>query len=337
VSAAVPLERHEGAVLCLVEHDRGILDASLRALSLARALAESSEDDLLAAVVGPIEDAFLETLENYGVREVFVLSIEGLEDFAPVAWASALGSLALELGANGLLAAGTDRGNEVLAHIAALHNLPMEANCLSATRLSPTSVRLSRQRWAGSLIEESVLEGPPPLLTVAFDGVEATPRATNEPFARTEYRYQPNEGDLAVRAAEWRGRGGGVSLADARVVVGGGRGVGSEEGFAALDELAGLLGAAVGVSRVVTSLGWRPHVQQVGQTGTRISPELYLACGISGATQHLAGCRSAKRLITINTDSDAPILSRADYAIVGDITVVLPALTAAIKARKAKS
>ena len=265
------------------------------------------------------------------------MPIDGLEAYAPVAWASALGALAEDLGASAVVAAGSDRGNEVLAHVGAQRNLRMAANCLEAARLSTTSVRLSRQRWAGSLIEESILEGSPALLSVAFDGVEAVP--TNEPLpcARREYHYQPGDGDLAVRVSEWRSRGGGVSLADARVVVGGGRGVGSEEGFAALDELAGLLGAAVGVSRVVTSNGWRPHAQQVGQTGTRIAPELYLACGISGATQHLAGCRSAKRMVTINTDADAPILSRADYAIVGDLAVVLPAITAAVKARIAGS
>ena len=129
--------------------------------------------------------------------------------------------------------------------------------------------------------------------------------------------------------ASHRGR----ALADARVVVGGGRGVGGAEGFAALEELAGLLGGAVGVSRVVTSAGWRPHHQQVGQTGTKISPELYLACGISGATQHLAGCQSAKHVVAINTDADAPIISRADYAVIGDLNEVVPALVEALRAR----
>ncbi len=320
-------------MLCFVEHDGGILDTSLRALSLARALADSSEGVLSAAAVGPIEDSCLETLGEYGVNELFVLSLEGLEDYAPLAWARALGALSLELGATGLVAAGSDRGNEMLAHLGALHGLPMAANCLTATRLSSTSVRLSRQRWAGSLVEESTLEGPPPLLSVAYDGVEATPAATTLVCARREYRYEPSEDDLAVRVAEWRGRGGGVSLADARVVVGGGRGVGSEEGFAALDELAGLLGAAVGVSRVVTSLGWRSHAQQVGQTGTRISPELYLACGISGATQHLAGCRSAKHVVAINTDAEAPMITRADYAVIGDVNTILPALISALRER----
>ena len=128
-------------------------------------------------------------------------------------------------------------------------------------------------------------------------------------------------------------RSAGISLADARVVVGGGRGVGGPEGFAPIEELAELLGAAVGVSRVVTSLGWRSHNQQVGQTGTRISPDLYLACGISGAIQHLAGCQSAKHVVAINTDPDAPIISRADYAVIGDLSVIIPALVTAIRSR----
>jgi electron transfer flavoprotein alpha subunit len=116
--------------------------------------------------------------------------------------------------------------------------------------------------------------------------------------------------------------------------VGGGRGVGGPDGFGVLEELAGLLGGVVGVSRVVTSEGWRPHRQQVGQTGTRISPELYLACGISGAIQHMAGCLSSKHIVAINTDPGAPIISHADYAVIGDLNQVLPALIAAIRARR---
>ncbi|HEY4854480.1 MAG TPA: electron transfer flavoprotein subunit alpha/FixB family protein, partial [Streptosporangiaceae bacterium] len=144
---------------------------------------------------------------------------------------------------------------------------------------------------------------------------------------------EPDPADLRVCAAESATRGAGISLATARVVVGGGRGVGGPEGFAPLEELAGLLGAAVGVSRVVTSQGWRPHTQQVGQTGTRITPELYLACGISGAIQHMAGCMGAKHIVAINTDPGAPIISRAEYAVIGDLNEVIPALVAEIKKR----
>ena len=122
-----------------------------------------------------------------------------------------------------------------------------------------------------------------------------------------------------------------MSLADARVVVGGGRGVGSAEGFRSLDELAALLGGAVGVSRAVTSLGWRPHAEQIGQTGARIAPDLYIACGISGAIQHMVGCKGAKKLLAINTDPQAPILAHADYAVIGDLQKVVPAVTETIR------
>jgi electron transfer flavoprotein alpha subunit len=123
----------------------------------------------------------------------------------------------------------------------------------------------------------------------------------------------------------------GVSLREAKVVIGGGRGVGSAEGFAIIEELAGLLGGAVGCSRVVTSAGWRPHTDQVGQTGTKISADLYVACGISGATQHVAGAKGAKRILAINNDPEAPILAVADYAVIGDLHEVVPAISAELR------
>jgi electron transfer flavoprotein alpha subunit len=125
--------------------------------------------------------------------------------------------------------------------------------------------------------------------------------------------------------------GGKTSLADAKVVVSGGRGVGSAEGFAILEELAALLDAAVGCSRVVTSAGWRPHTDQVGQTGTKVSPDLYIACGISGATQHIAGCKGAKKLLAINADPEATIFNHADYAVIGDLHEIVPAITAELR------
>lgn len=138
--------------------------------------------------------------------------------------------------------------------------------------------------------------------------------------------------DLVVRVVEHlEASGGGVSLAEAKVVVSGGRGVGSKEGFAIIEELAGLLGGAVGCSRVVTSAGWRPHTDQVGQTGTKIAPELYIACGISGATQHMAGCKGAKRILAINSDAEAPIMLNSDYAVVGDLKEIVPAISAEIR------
>jgi len=257
--------------------------------------------------------------------------------------------------AGAVVAAGTDRGNEVLAHLGALTGLPMAANCVAARHVAPGEYRLARQRWAGLLLEDARLTAPAALLTVATDAIDpasadlaaadlaaADPAAAGPASAGAApadglpvQSYQPElaESDLAVRAVESAAQAGGASLATARVVVGGGRGVGGPEGFAPLEELAGLLGGVVGVSRVVTSEGWRPHRQQVGQTGTRITPEVYLACGISGAIQHMAGCAGAKHIIAVNTDPGAPIVRHADYAVLGDLKEVIPALIAAIRAR----
>jgi electron transfer flavoprotein alpha subunit len=323
-------------VLCLVELDgTGAADASLRALTFARDVAGPG-GSLAAAVFG--EAPAGEELAAYGVTDAYVIEPGRLPGYAPLAWARVLAGLAGQTGADAVLAAGTDRGSEVMAHLGALTGLPMAANCVSAARSGPGpgaagTWQIVRQRWAGLLLEDAELEASPALATVATDTVAPAP--ADDPATLTVHAHQPDlaDGDLAVRAAESVTRSGGVSLATARVVVGGGRGVGGPDGFAPLEELARLLGGVVGVSRVVTSEGWRPHKQQVGQTGTKITPELYLACGISGAIQHIAGCASAKHIVAVNSDPAAPILSHAEYAVIGDLHKVIPALVDAIKAR----
>ena len=288
---------------------------------------------LAAVVFGPGESVPVAELSAYGVADAYPVQSPQLTGYAPEAWARALAGLADQLSATAVVAAATDHGSEVMAHLGALTGLPVAANCASAATAAPGTFRLVRHRWAGSLLEDSVLEAPRALLTVAVDAV--APTAADAWVATSVHAWQTalGEADLRVVAVESAERSGGASLATARVVVGGGRGVGGPEGFVALEELAGLLGGVVGVSRVVTSEGWRPHKQQVGQTGTRISPELYLACGISGAIQHMAGCLSAKHIVAVNTDPDAPIISHADYAVIGDLKEVIPALVAAIRAR----
>ena len=341
-------------VLCLVETDgAAVADVSARALTFARALAEPAGESVAAAVfgTGPPDTGrvsgtageWLATgVAAFGAADVYAVSADGLDGYAPQAWARALAGLAGQAGASAVVAAGTDHGAEVLAHLGAITGLPVAANCAAAVRVADGSYQLVRHRWAGSLLEDAVLDASPALLTVAVDAVAAEPvtagAAAGDPAAGGaatvhEYRAELGPADLVAVARESAERSAGVSLASARVVVGGGRGVGGPEGFGPLEELAGLLGGVVGVSRVVTSQGWRPHKQQVGQTGTRISPELYLACGISGAIQHMAGCLSAKHIIAVNTDPDAPIIARADYAVIGDLNQVIPALIEALRAR----
>ena len=318
-------------VLCLVELDGGApADASLRALTLARSLGDTAIGTVVFADAADVPAA---ALAAYGVTDVYVTEPGTLEGYAPQAWARVLAGLAEETGATAVLAASTDRGNEVLAHVGAITGLPMAANCTLVTPDGGRTHRLVRHRWAGLLLEDAVMEAPIALFTVATEAVAPVPAEAPAALQVHVHKAELAEGDLVVRATESATRSGGVSLATARVVVGGGRGVGGADGFAPLEELAELLGGVVGVSRVVTSEGWRPHRQQVGQTGTKITPELYLACGISGAIQHIAGCAGAKHIIAINTDPGAPILAHADYAIIGDLHQVIPALVAALRAR----
>jgi electron transfer flavoprotein alpha subunit len=332
-------------VFCLVELDgETVADASLRALTLARGLAAGS--GTAAVVFGAVPGADLPVasdlpgvsdLAAYGAGDVYLVS--GIDGYAPQAWARALAELlraatsAPGSSAPAVVAAGTERGNEVLAHLGAITGLPMAANCVAAVPADGGVLDIVRQRWAGLLLEEAVLDAPAALLTVAVDAVAAEPQPAPAAAVVHPVSAAVGDADLVVRAAESPAGAGGASLATARVVVGGGRGVGSAAGFAALEELAELLGGVVGVSRVVTSEGWRPHSMQVGQTGTKITPDLYLACGISGAIQHFAGCSGAKHIIAINTDPSAPMMTRADYAIVGDLHEVLPALLESLRAR----
>jgi electron transfer flavoprotein alpha subunit len=318
-------------VLVLVELDGGApADASLRAVSMARSLDSSA---LAAVVFADSASVPADALAGYGVTDVYVIEPSSLDGYAPQAWARTLAGLATETGATAVLAAGTDRGNEVLAHLGAITGLPMAANCTLVTPDGGQTHRLVRHRWAGLLLEDAVMEAAVALFTVATDSVANVSAETPAVIHVHVHKPELAEADLVVRAAESPAGAGGASLATARVVVGGGRGVGGADGFAPLEELAELLGGVVGVSRVVTSEGWRPHKQQVGQTGTKITPELYLACGISGAIQHIAGCAGAKHIIAINTDPGAPILAHADYAVIGDLHQVIPALVEALRAR----
>jgi electron transfer flavoprotein alpha subunit len=319
-------------VLCLAETDAdGAADALLRALSFAARLAGGAP--LAAVVFGPEDQVPRDALAAHGAARAYLIEPGHTGGYAPQAWARALAGLAAQTGAVAVIAAATDRGNEVMAYLGALTGLPMAANCVSAEPDGDGAYQVVRHRWAGLLLEEARLEGSPALMTVATEAVPAV--TVPAPGALPVDSYAPalENADLQVRAAETAGRSSGASLATARVVVGGGRGVGGPDGFAPLEELAGLLGGVVGVSRVVTSEGWRPHRQQVGQTGTKITPELYLACGISGAIQHMAGCAGAKHIVVVNTDPGAPILAHADYAVIADLGEVIPALVAALRAR----
>jgi len=318
------------AVLVLVEQLEGEVDElSLQALALARELAGG--DPLTALLVGDGGREASAQLGAHGVATALAAEDERLAAYAPGAWARSVTDAIERAGASAVVAAGTERGNEVLSHVAARLDLPFAANC-TAIGEGSEPLTVTRVRWGGSLLEEARVHGSPALLSAAPHMVAAgTVNGADAPAVES---FAPGLGDddLLVRASEHVDAvTSGISLAEAKVVVSGGRGVGSADGFGMLEELAELLHAAVGCSRVVTSAGWRPHTDQVGQTGTKVSPDLYIACGISGATQHIAGCKGAKKILAINTDAEAPILASADYAVIGDLQEIVPAITAELR------
>jgi electron transfer flavoprotein alpha subunit len=319
-------------ILAIVDHDRGMLDElSLQAITFAASLAPG--EPVHALVVGATGADVAAALGKYGVAEVHLAAAAGLTDYSAAAVARSAAELVERLAPDAVVAAGSLRGNETLAHLGAMTDLPVAIDCSQAQLGSPT--RVTRARWAGNLIEQAELDGRPALLSVLAHSVAAALPGSG---AASVNKFEPalTATDLATQVMTRVSEGhGGASLVNAKVIISGGRGVGGPEGFGPLDELAALLGGAVGCSRVVTSAGWRPHAEQVGQTGTKVAPDLYLACGISGATQHLAGCRNSKTIVVINTDADAPIMANADYAIIGDLHKILPAVVVATRAARA--
>jgi electron transfer flavoprotein alpha subunit len=314
-------------ILVYAEHDRGALEPlTLQALTMARSL---GADDIRAVIVGSgIEGCFAE-LAQFGASSIWVVADQA--DYTPQVDARALVHAASEMKPTAILAGGSVRGNEVLANVAAMVDEPFAADCVSISSEAPWMV--TRSRWGGNLLEEARVHGDMLIATVLAHSVIAEPAPAAGAVEALDVPFTDADRRVSVQSRHG-GSDGGVTLADAKVIVSGGRGMGGPEGFAPLDELAELLGGTVGCSRVVTSAGWRPHAEQVGQTGTKVAPELYIACGISGATQHLAGCKNSKTLVAINTDPEAPIMAHADYVIVGDALAVLPEIVAQVREAK---
>ena len=318
-------------LLVVLDHDRGVLaEPGREALTFGRTLASRMGVPMHAALVGSNEAELCAEAGAYGAATLHTVVHPVLSDYGPEAWGEVIAEMVRRLAPGAVLAGSSDRGNEVMAQAAARLDVPFVANCLD---IDPADWSITRIQWGGSLLEDVGLSADVPLLSCGLHAVAAEPAEAPavpgvEPFevdldaalARTVVR------DRVVLTA-------GVTLATAPVVVGGGRGVGSAEGFAPLEELAELLGGKVGCSRAVTNNGWRPHSDQVGQTGTRIAPEVYIASGISGAIQHWVGAMGSKHILAINIDPDANIVTKADWAVIGDLHEVIPAIIEEIRSR----
>lgn len=326
-------------ILVLVETDAsGADEVSRETITFARNLSAAGGGvPIDAVVIGDLPvpaESLTDQLASYGVRDVHHVTGDAFSAYGGASWASAVVSVRESTGSVVVTAGGTPRGMEVLAHLAARKGVAMAANVVSFGGLSPFTV--TRQVVGGAVLEEMVLDERPAVFTVAGHAVEASPAEARGDGRLVSVSPEVDEADLVARVVSSDPPTADLSggLKSARVVVGAGRGAGGANKFDDLLELTSLLDGELGVSRVVTSLGWRPHHEQIGQTGSRISPDLYVACGISGAIQHWAGCSSAKTILAINTDAEAPMVSKAHYAVIGDLHEVVPAINEEIKRRR---
>ena len=320
-------------LLVVLEHERGQLVESAReALTFGRTLALKMRTDLEAALIGSNDDDLVAEAGRYGALTVHTCVNDVLTDYGPDAHGATLAQMVEELSPDAVLACGSDRGNEVMAQAAARLDRPFVANCVDISP-GPTWA-MTRLQWGGSLLEDSTLEADIALFSCGLHTVPAEEGGRQDAesvafAADLDHTHTTTiVKDRVVQEA-------GVTLPTAPVVCGGGRGVGSAEGFEQLEELAALLGGRVGCSRAVTNLGWRPHSDQVGQTGTRIAPDIYIAAGISGAIQHWVGAMASKHILAINIDPEANMVVKADWAVIADLHEVVPAIIEEIKRRRA--
>ena len=317
-------------ILAIIEHDRGIISPySLQLLTYTHELAKGDSTNVKAVVIGQNVKALTSELRKYSPDGIIIIEDERLENFNGEAWAGSIIQLAESKEPSIIMAAATDKGNEVLAHIGARLDLPMSA--YTSAIQSGTEKKITRLRWGSSLLEETVLQGKPLLITIALNLVKAVEISGEVPIIE-EFQVELSDKDFRVKLmGREEDADSGTSLTSASIVIGGGRGVGSADGFSVLEALAECIDGAVGGSRVATNNGWIPHTKQVGLTGNRIAPKLYIACGISGAVQHLVGCKGAKKIMVINNDPQAPFFTKADYGVIGDLHEILPAITQELK------
>lgn len=306
----------------------GLKKVSFELVNTAQQLAETLGGQVQGAVIGSHVGAWAEMLAKTGVSQVYVVDHAALEKFAPESFADALAQIIQAAQPAIVLLGATGWGKEVSARTAAKLNWGLVTDC-TAANIENGALVLMRPTFAGKAIAHVRAKKFPVMVSMRPNitpPVQANQNpAPIETIAVTlkEPRARVTE---SVSAAKSK-----VDLGEASVVVSGGRGVKGPEGFAPVQELADALGGALGASRAAVDAGWIDYTHQVGQTGKTVAPKLYIAAGISGAIQHLAGMSSSKVVVAVNKDPDAPIFKIADYGIVGDLFEVLPALTAEVK------
>lgn len=319
-------------VWVFVENREGqISTISKEAIGAARNVADELGEDLTGLVLGEGVSAAADMAFDLGCDEVLGADDESLKDGRVEALGPLVVELAEEHEPDVIIAGASILGRDLTAWVAADLDAGLVSDC-TALEVEDDRVQVTRPVYAGKLLSTVfVTEGTQviSLRSRAFSQAQSTGNTGTAEWVDPVV----DEDDIPTKVTGSEDKAGGVSLTDASIIVSGGRGVGGPEGYEPLRELVETLGAALGASRAAVDAGWIPYEHQVGQTGKTVSPDLYIACGISGAIQHQAGMRTSKIIVAINKDPDAPIFKLAQYGIVGDLFAVVPALNEAFQNR----
>jgi len=317
-------------VWIVAEHRDGALrKVSFELASTARKLADQTGDEVAAVVVGSGVEAMAAELGKYGVDKVFVADNAAFEPYTTDAHAAAVAKAVKDNDPAILLVGASAQGKDLAAALVGKLAAGLATDCTDV-KIEDGKLVAVRPMYAGKCFGEVVFNAVPAMASLrpnVFPIVE-----TAKAGAVVKFDAGVDAGALKTKVVEVQKEASGkIDVAEANIIVSGGRGMKGPEGYGILEELAGVLGAAVGASRAAVDAGWRPQSDQVGQTGKVVSPNLYIACGISGAIQHLAGMSSSKYIVAINKDNEAPIFAKADYGVVDDLFKVVPALTTECK------
>ncbi len=314
-------------LIIYAEHRDGqIRKVTFENISLAKQLGLPFE----VVLIGNTNENAVESLSKYGAEKVIKVNTPGLDAYSPDGYAKALAEIVKSHEANILMLGATATGKDLAPRVSALLNAPAATDCIQV-ELDGDQLKLVRPMYAGKVRANIRLNGDVQILTVrpnVYSAVESPVQASvqEESVAVSDVKTILKE---IVSGAKGK-----LDVTEADIIVSGGRGMKGPENWHLIEELADLLGAATGASRAAVDAGWRPHDEQVGQTGKTVSPSLYIAIGISGAIQHLAGMSSSKYIVAINKDPEAPIFKVADYGIVADLFDVVPRMIEELKKMK---
>jgi len=313
-------------IFVITEHINGVFrKVTFEALSAGRRIANQTGANLTAVVLGENVTSVSNQLAAYGADNIIVAENPALAEYMTDAYANVISDIIRAEMPTIIILGASTQGKDLAPRLSARLEAPLAMDCVEL-RLDGSRLIARRPMYGGKVIADIALEGTLRLIAIRPNAMGIK---KSDGVGTIENRVV-NPGELKLRFIEKKMETGKVELTEADVVVSGGRGMGGPD-YTILNELADVLKGAVGASRSAVDEGWRPYPDQVGQTGKVVSPNLYIACGISGAIQHLAGMSTSKVIVAINKDPEAPIFSKADYGIVGDLFEIVPLLTDQIK------